>query len=76
MNDDGEFPVEWYENDFQINILNTQVLDFIAYDIKSLPNDTSRYCIRKNLPVLTWTVRSEEDKVHANKHANNIIFEL
>ncbi|MDG1995862.1 MAG: glycerophosphodiester phosphodiesterase family protein [Emcibacteraceae bacterium] len=76
LNDDGEFHDDWYKTDFQIDALNIQNLDFIAYDIKSLPNDTSRYCIRENLPVLTWTVRTEEDKVNAKKNANNIIFEL
>ncbi|MDG1709428.1 MAG: glycerophosphodiester phosphodiesterase family protein [Emcibacteraceae bacterium] len=73
---DEKLHSECYKTDFQIDTLNSQNLDFIAYDIKSLPNDTSRFCIRENIPVLTWTVKSEEDKNYAKKHANNIIFEL
>lgn len=49
--------------------------DFIAYDIKCLPNSVSLAAHRLGLPVLTWTVRSEADHERAKQFADNIIFE-
>jgi glycerophosphoryl diester phosphodiesterase len=49
--------------------------DFLAYDIRDLP---SRFACRvraKGLPVLTWTVRSAEDRARAVAHADAMIFE-
>jgi glycerophosphoryl diester phosphodiesterase len=49
--------------------------DFIAYDVKCLPNNVSTAAHRQGLPVLTWTVRTEADRDRAARYANNIIFE-
>ena len=49
--------------------------DFIAYDIKCLPNSVSLAAHRSGLPVLTWTVRSDSDHARAKQFATNIIFE-
>lgn len=49
--------------------------DFIAYDIRSLPNDFTRSCRNNGIPVLTWTVRTAEHRAKAVLHADNIIFE-
>ena len=44
--------------------------DFLAYDIRDLPSPSA-----KGLPVLTWTVRSKEDRALAARHADQIIYE-
>jgi glycerophosphoryl diester phosphodiesterase len=75
-NNNGEFSKDWYDTIIQIETIKKQNLDFVAYDIKSLPNDTSEHCMMAGIPVLTWTVKTEEDKARAVKYANNIIFEL
>jgi glycerophosphoryl diester phosphodiesterase len=44
--------------------------DFLAYDIRDLPSASAR-----GLPVLTWTVRSADDRARAARHAGQIIYE-
>ncbi|TMJ20323.1 MAG: glycerophosphodiester phosphodiesterase [Alphaproteobacteria bacterium] len=44
--------------------------DFLAYDIRDLPSASAR-----GLPVLTWTVRSADDRARAARHADQIIYE-
>jgi glycerophosphoryl diester phosphodiesterase len=44
--------------------------DFLAYDIRDLPSASAQ-----GLPVLTWTVRSQDDRVRAARHADQIIYE-
>ena len=44
--------------------------DFLAYDIRDLPSRSA-----KGLPVLTWTVRSQDDRVRAAQYADQIIYE-
>jgi len=46
--------------------------DFLAYDIRDLP---SRFAAAAGLPVLTWTVRSQDDRARAAQFADQIIFE-
>lgn len=50
--------------------------DFIAYDIRSLPNTFTRACRNDGIPVLTWTVRTAKQRAKATAHTDNIIFEL
>lgn len=46
---------------------------FISYEVEALPN---RYVRKyKALPLLAWTVRSQEQYHEAIKHCDNIIFE-
>ena len=49
--------------------------DFLAYDIRDLP---SRFVARRRrrMPILTWTVRSEEERERAMLHADQIIYEV
>lgn len=49
--------------------------DFIAYDVKLLPAPLTARARAAGKPVLTWTVRSQEQRVRAAAHADNIIFE-
>lgn len=51
------------------------VPDFIAYDVKLLPAPLTERAKAAGLPVLTWTVRTAEQRAHAGSHADNIIFE-
>ena len=46
---------------------------FLAYDIRDLP---SRFAAGARLPVLTWTVRSAENRATAARYADQIIHEL
>jgi glycerophosphoryl diester phosphodiesterase len=49
---------------------------FIAYDIDDLPaGPPLRVKRRKGIPLLTWTVRTEEQRARARKYADAIIFE-
>ncbi|MDA5193106.1 glycerophosphodiester phosphodiesterase family protein [Govanella unica] len=49
--------------------------DFVAYDIRSIPNRFTRGVRTAGLPLLTWTVRSESDHARAAAHTDNVIFE-
>lgn len=49
--------------------------DFIACDIRDLPSPLSARARQRGMPVLTWTVRTEEERVRAAQHAGQIIFE-
>lgn len=49
--------------------------DFLACDIRDLPSRLSRHARAKDMPVLTWTVRSEAERATAAAHADQIIFE-
>lgn len=45
--------------------------DFLACDIRDLPSSLSK----RGLPVLTWTVRSDDERARAALYADQIIFE-
>jgi glycerophosphoryl diester phosphodiesterase len=49
--------------------------NFMAYDIRSLPSTLSRKLRDNNIPLLTWTVRTPEQREIAREHADNIIYE-
>ncbi len=47
--------------------------DFIAYDVKNLPN---RYvCKFKDKPLLAWTVKNQSEYMRVVKFCDNVIFE-
>ena len=46
--------------------------NFISYNAENLPN---KYCKRCDLPILAWTIRSQEQYLEVIKHCDNIIFE-
>lgn len=49
---------------------------FIAYDLKALPSLPTTLARRMfKTPVIAWTVRSEGDRTHALKYADNLIFD-
>ena len=46
--------------------------NFVSYDIKNIPN---RFTKKLEVPLLTWTVRNQEDYIKAIQYADNVIFE-
>jgi len=44
--------------------------DFLAYDLRDLPGRFPAAQRRRGLPVVTWTVRTPEDREHALDHAD------
>ncbi len=50
--------------------------DFLAYDIRDLPSRFAAAQRRRGLPVLTWTVRSDEERSRASACADQIIYEV
>lgn len=81
----GQLSGSFTQDDVNVNKLTRFVLkrmllnkrvskpDFISYEAKYLPN---KYVDKfKNLPVLAWVVKSEEEEKRVRKFANNIIFE-
>lgn len=49
--------------------------DFIACDVRDLPSPFSILARARGLPVLTWTVRTPDERARAAAHADQIIFE-
>ena len=49
--------------------------DFISYDIHELPNKRITNLRKKGIPVLGWTVRTEEEREEALKSCDNLICE-
>jgi glycerophosphoryl diester phosphodiesterase len=50
--------------------------DFVAYSVKDLPTvatSIARAIFRR--PLLTWTVRTEDDRERAARYASQMIFE-
>lgn len=49
--------------------------DFLAVDVKFLPNKPIKRKRKKGMPVITWTINTEEYKKVAFANTDNIIFE-
>ena len=49
--------------------------DFYAYEVGALPTLATRLARWRNLPLLTWTVRTDADRRRAARHADAPIFE-
>ena len=73
---DKTMPDDYFNIQHQITTIRELEVDFIAYDIRALPNEATEYCQQNNIAVLTWTVRSEADRQKAKINTDNIIFEL
>ena len=50
--------------------------DFLAYDIRDLPSAFAESARRRGLKILTWTIRSVQDRARAAQHADQIIYEV
>lgn len=49
--------------------------DFLAYDVRDLPSGFAAKARAKGRPVLTWTVRTQDDRLRAAASADQIIYE-
>ena len=49
--------------------------DFAAYDIEYLDEKTSAKIKKRNIPLITWTVKKENQLIKAKNLAENVIFE-
>ena len=49
--------------------------NFIGYDVDALPAFAPAFMRQVGLPLLAWTVRTDEQRVTSARHADNIIFE-
>ncbi|PCI45332.1 MAG: glycerophosphodiester phosphodiesterase [Alphaproteobacteria bacterium] len=72
---DGDLPDPYFSVAAQKSYIDDLDVDFIAYDIKALPNEVTEYCRSRNIPVLTWTVRTEELQQKARQYTDNSIYE-
>ena len=72
---DGEMPPEFFSETTQISYIDLLDVDFIAYDIKALPNDVTEYCQNNHIPVLTWTVSTDKLRRKALTYTDNSIYE-
>ncbi|NOZ42085.1 MAG: glycerophosphodiester phosphodiesterase [Alphaproteobacteria bacterium] len=72
---DSTLPEKYFSPAAQKLLIDTLAVDFIAYDIDSLPNDATAYCRRQNIPLLTWTIRTAEQRHKAAQFCDNIIYE-
>jgi glycerophosphoryl diester phosphodiesterase len=50
--------------------------DFLAYDIRDLPSRFATAQRRRGIPVMTWTVRSADERARASAFADQIIYEV
>jgi len=59
---------------YYLNFLSAP--DFLAYDLRCLPNRfVERQRNRRRIPLLAWTVRTNEELSRAGRLADNVIFE-
>lgn len=49
--------------------------DFLAYDVRDLPSRFAARARRRGIPVLTWTVRGDNQARIAARHADQMIYE-
>lgn len=45
-------------------------VDFVSYNIDNLPN---KYVNKMDVPILAWTIKTEDDYIKSKQNANNII---
>lgn len=50
-------------------------IDFISYAIDHLPNPFIEGQRNKNMPIISWTVRTKEQKIYSEQYADQITFE-
>ena len=69
------FSLEWFKKYFLRRMSFNKISEphFISYDWRELPNHyVNKY---KNLPLLAWTIKSQEEYLQVLPHCDNIIFE-
>jgi glycerophosphoryl diester phosphodiesterase len=64
---------KYYYRNLLLNFVTAP--DFIAYDLRDLPNRAVDKARARGLPVLAWTVRTPGDLAKARACADNFVFE-
>ena len=67
-----QFNISWYTK-FAVKRLffkKHSHIDFVSYDVHNLPN---KYVNKFNVPVLAWTIKTEEEYKIGKQNANNLI---
>lgn len=77
----GDFKAEtlaWHKKVLLSNLLMNWASSphFIAYDLRSLPCVPVTIARTLKVPILAWTIRTEQEKVKALNYADNIIFDF
>jgi len=72
----GDYPSIIFSCRHHIDIMRDLTVDFLAYDIQSLPNEVTEYCRKNNIPVLTGPIVNEAQEAQARKYADNFIFDF
>jgi glycerophosphoryl diester phosphodiesterase len=67
------WPERWHRAMLNYNAASRP--DYIAYDVRGLPNPATRRARRHGLTVLAWTVRDAAAAGRARRHADNFLFE-
>ncbi|MCB1488289.1 MAG: glycerophosphodiester phosphodiesterase [Bauldia sp.] len=77
FDDPGEGELSWTRRMALRHLLHAWDVrpDFIAYGIKALPANAPLLLRHLGLPLLTWTVRTPEERARAARYADQIIFE-
>ncbi|MBW3098505.1 glycerophosphodiester phosphodiesterase family protein [Pseudohoeflea coraliihabitans] len=68
---EGTTPEQFYEHEDAMDM----GLDFLAYRVEHLPNPFVEGVQRLGLPVLSWTVRTEEMRACSDAYAHQMTFE-
>ena len=50
--------------------------DFISLDYKLLDSSIYSFCVKNNLPIISWTINSKEKYKKVNKKVDSVIFEF
>mgnify|MGYP002662264588 FL=1 len=50
--------------------------DFISLDYKLLDSSIYNFCVKNNLPIISWTINSKEKYKKVNKKVDSVIFEF
>lgn len=71
------YDVPFYKKFILQNMLLNFIVkpDFISYDIDGLPNNIVKRMREKEIPILSWTVKTKEQLEKAKKYSDNFIFE-
>lgn len=71
----------WWATDFMGKLWINKITrpDFIAYDVRAVDRKLkeNKWIVKwgKKVPILMWTIKSQETLENATKYANNVIFE-
>ncbi|MEM8800166.1 MAG: glycerophosphodiester phosphodiesterase family protein [Pseudomonadota bacterium] len=72
----GRKPANWrFSALWHLYLAMREKVDFVAYDIRSLPLWSAYWLRKRGCAILTWTVKSERAEQRARVNADGLIFE-